>query len=370
MKLLAAGQGVGLDGLLKLCTSGSLTSLSNSMHQYKEASLSQRVSNAYAQGMLDVHRLRLLHEFAERGTIAGVAAALGYTPSAVSQQLAALEREAGAQLLDRTPRAAELTEAGRRLASRAAEILALVEAAEADLAAPEPAGRVAISAFPTAAVAFAPAVTRTARAHPGLSVLMRQTAGREVLRMVKAGQVDVAIADDWTGRLASGQQALRFYPLITDPLVLVVPRGHWASEPRNAVSLHKLRDEPWLAPPVGEASRRAVDQVLIAAGGVGEAPSEFEGLATILSLVARGTGIAILPRLTLAGGDARVAVRELPGASPARDIYAVARASSVRRPAITVIIRALTAAARGLQGGEVTPGRQPGSRRASASKDD
>ena len=300
--------------------------------------------------MLDFHRLRLLLEFAERGTIAATAAALGYTPSAVSQQLAVLEREAGATLLNRTARTAELTEAGKRLAGHAAEILALMEAAEADLAAPEPAGRVAISAFPTAAVAFAPALTRTVRAHPGLSLLLRQTAGGEVLRQVKTGRVDVAIVDDWTGRLASRPSALRFFPLVTDPLVLVVPRGHWAGDTRVPISLHRLRDEPWLATPAGEASRRAVDQVLAAAGGVAEAPSEFEGLATILSLVARGIGVALLPRLTLAGGDARVAVRELPGTSAARDLYAVARASSVRRPAVAVILRALTTAARGLPG--------------------
>ena len=300
--------------------------------------------------MLDAHRLRLLLEFAERGTITATAAALGYTPSAVSQQLAALEREAGTSLLNRTARAAELTEAGKRLAVHAAEILALMEAAEADLAAPEPTGRVAISAFPTAAVAFAPALTRTARAHPALSLLLRQTAGGEVLRQVRAGQVDVAIVDDWSGRFAASQAALRFFPLLTDPLVLVVPRGHWASDVRVPISLHDLRDEPWLATPAGEASRLAVDRVLAAAGGVADAPSQFEGLATILSLVARGIGIAILPRLTLAGGDARVVVRDLPGTSPARDLYAVARDSSVRRPAVAVIIRALTTAARGLPG--------------------
>src|SRR5215472_4619801 len=203
--------------------------------------------------MLEVHRLRLLLEFAERGTIAAAAGALGYTPSAVSQQLAALERETGAALLDRTARTAELTEAGQRLAARAAEILAMIEEAEADLAAPEPAGRVIISAFPTAAVAFAPALTRAARAHPGLGLLLRQTqSGQEVLRLVRAGQVDVAIVDDWTGRFAAGQPAIRFYPLITDPLVLVVPRSHWAASQHEPVALDKLRDEPWLAPPAGE----------------------------------------------------------------------------------------------------------------------
>ena len=93
--------------------------------------------------MLDVHRLRLLREFAERGTITATAAALGYTPSAVSQQLAALERESGAVAArPDSARSAELTDAGRKLAGHAAQILALIEAAEADLSAPEPSGRV------------------------------------------------------------------------------------------------------------------------------------------------------------------------------------------------------------------------------------
>jgi DNA-binding transcriptional LysR family regulator len=297
--------------------------------------------------MLDVHRLRLLREFAERGTIAAAAAALGYTASAVSQQLAVLEREAGAALLDRSARSAELTDAGRRLAGHAAGILAMIEAAEADLAAPEPVGRVAISAFPTASVAFAPELTRTVRAHQGLNLLLRQTQGNEGLRQVRAGQVDVAIVDDWARRPPAGQASgLHIYPLVRDPLVLVVPRRHWAADPAQPVALHRLSDEPWLAPPAGEPSRRAVDRVLAAAGATPPAPWEFEGLATILSLVARGIGVAILPRLTLAAGEGRVTVRELPGRSPARHVYAVARESGVRRPSVAVILTALTAAAR------------------------
>jgi DNA-binding transcriptional LysR family regulator len=297
--------------------------------------------------MLDPHRLRMLREFAERGTIAATAAALGYTPSAVSQQLAALEREAGAILLDRTARAAELTDAGRRLVDHAERILALIEAAEADLSAAGPTGRVTVTAFPTAAVAFGPALVRRVRASPGMSLLLRETQREEGLRLVRTAEADVALVADWTGRLASSDHGvLRFFPLIRDEVVLVVPRGHPAADPSRPVDLDRLRDEPWLAAPRGEPSRQAVDRLLAGTGGMPPAPWEFEGLSTVLSLVARGIGIAALPRLTLSVGDhRRVAVRELPGSAPAREVYAVARASSVRRPSVAVILSALEVAA-------------------------
>jgi DNA-binding transcriptional LysR family regulator len=324
--------------------------------------------------MLDLHRLRLLKEFAERGTIAATAAALGYTPSAVSQQLAALEREAGTALLDRTARSAELTDAGLRLAVHAERILAQVEEAEADLSvqATEPSGRVSVAAFPTAAAAFAPALARSLRAHPGLTLLLRQTQRAEGLRQVSSAEVDVALIDDWSGGLAgpgsagagsagagsagtgsagTGSSLLRFYPLVRDPLVLVVPRGHRLADPAEPVDLRQLRETSrWMAAPAGEPSRQAVDLLLAGVGGAPPVPWEFEGLGTILSLVARGIGIAAVPRLALAAGDARVAVRELPEGSPAREVYAVARAASVRRPSVAVILTALHDGAQHLPG--------------------
>jgi len=302
-----------------------------------------------------VHRLRLLSEFAEHGSIAATAAALGYTPSAVSQQLAALEREAGAALLDRTARSAELTGAGRRLAEHGRRILAMVEAAEADLSAQaqEPEGRVVVTAFPTAAAAFAPALARSLRAHRGLTLLLRQTQRGEGLRPVRSGEADVALVDDWSGRLPQQQEGqrgmLRYYRLIRDPLVLVAPRAHPVAS-QQRVQLRSLREEAWMVTPAGEPSRQAVDRLFANAGGAPPVSWEFEGLGTILSLVARGVGIAAVPRLALAAGAGRVAVRELPGIVPSRDVYAVARASSVRRPAISVVLAALHAAAKHLPG--------------------
>jgi DNA-binding transcriptional LysR family regulator len=306
--------------------------------------------------MLDIRRLRMLQEFAARGSIARTAEALGYTPSAVSQQLAVLEKEAGTPLLDRTARSAGLTDAGKRLASHAERILAMVEAAEADLSAhaAQPSGRVVVTAFPSAAVAFAPALARSLRQHQHLSLLLREADPAEGLQLVRSGEVEVAIVDDWTGRMSAdleaaeaGQGVLSYYHLVRDPLVLVVARDHPAADPERPVDLRALRNESWLAAPAGEPSREASDRLLAAVGLTPPVPSEFEGLGTVANLVARGLGIAIMPRLAVGAYERRVVVRELPaGLDLARDVFAVARTASVVRPSVGVIVASLRSAAK------------------------
>lgn len=315
----------------------------------------------------------MLHEFAARGSIARTAEALGYTPSAVSQQLAVLEREAGTPLLDRTARSAGLTAAGRRLAVHAERILAMVEEAESDLSAQaaEPSGRVVVTAFPSAAVAFAPALARSLRAHPKLSLLLREADPAEGLQLVRSGEVEAAIVDDWTGRLSAlvasppghastdsagdgdgadhGQGVLSYYHLVRDPLVLVVARDHPAANPDLPVDLRALRNEPWLAAPSSEPSRQATDRLLAAVGLTPPVPSEFEGLGTVANLVARGLGIAIMPRLAVGAYERRLVVRQLPaGLDLSRDVFAVARTASVARPSVAVIVSALRGAARSI----------------------
>src|SRR6202453_3486364 len=210
--------------------------------------------------MLDIRRLRMLHEFAARGSIARTADALGYTPSAVSQQLAVLEKEAGTALLDRTARSAGLTDAGRRLALHAELILAMVEQAESELSAQaaQPSGRVVVTAFPSAAVAFAPALANSLKEHPQLTLLLREADPAEGLKLARSGEVEVAIVDDWTGRMSADLEAaaanppgLSYYPLVRDPLVLVVSREHQAADPDSPVDLRALRNESWLAAPSG-----------------------------------------------------------------------------------------------------------------------
>jgi DNA-binding transcriptional LysR family regulator len=129
---------------------------------------------------------------------------------------------------------------------------------------------------------------------------------------------------------------------VRDPLVLVVPRGHPLADPAEPVDLRRLSETSrWMAAPAGEPSRVAVDRLLAAAGGAPAMPWEFEGLGTIMSLVSRGIGVAAVPRLALAAGEGRVVVRDLPGSDAARDVYAVARTASVRRPSVAVILAAL-----------------------------
>jgi DNA-binding transcriptional LysR family regulator len=247
----------------------------------------------------------------------------------------------------------------------------MVEEAESDLSAQaaEPSGRVVVTAFPSAAVAFAPALARSLRAHPKLSLLLREADPAEGLQLVRSGEVEAAIVDDWTGRLSAlvasppgqvtadgdgigadhGQGVLSYYHLVRDPLVLVVARDHPAANPDLPVDLRALRNEPWLAAPSGEPSRQATDRLLAAVGLTPPVPSEFEGLGTVANLVARGLGIAIMPRLAVGAYERRLVVRELPaGLDLARDVFAVARTASVARPSVAVIVSALRGAARSI----------------------
>jgi DNA-binding transcriptional LysR family regulator len=300
--------------------------------------------------MLDLRRLHLLREFSVRGTIAATAHALGYTPSAVSQQLAALERETGVALLDRSPRGAELTDAGRLLVAHAEEILALVEAAESIMAEQSDValGVVTVTAFPTAAVAFAPLLAPPLRRHGGMQLVLRQTLLATGTQRVRSREVDIALVDDWTGQHPGRgpDSGLRHIHLLADPMVLAVPRDHALADPERPVVLEDLLGESWIVAPEGERSRYGTDRLLAEVGGLPSAAWEFEGLGTILSLVSRGIGIAAVPALAMVGGPAGLVYRRLPGSAPERHVYAVLRPASLRRPAVQVTLAALRDAAR------------------------
>ncbi|SDH81150.1 DNA-binding transcriptional regulator, LysR family [Sinosporangium album] len=304
--------------------------------------------------MLDLRRLVLLCEFARRGSIAATATYLGYSASAVSQQLAELEREAGTALLDRTARSAELTDAGRRLVGHAEQILSLVEEAKSDLSSHGniPSGRVVVTAFPTGAIAFAPILARALRRYEQLTLRMRQGHAQNAIRDVQSGDADIALIDIWDNdAVERNSSTLRFFPLLHDPLVLVLPSDHALAESTNIIDVATLRNENWMAAPAGEPSRIHFDRLIGAVDG--EPPDilwEFEGLGALLVLVSEGLGIAVVPGLTLAAGVGGIAVRHLPTSHTGRVVLAVVRRASIKRPAVSVTLKALHGAARELAG--------------------
>lgn len=197
--------------------------------------------------MVDVHRLRLLRELSARGTIAATAQACSLTPSAVSQQLAQLQREAGVALLLRDGRRLALTEAGRALVARAERILAEVERAEAELAAlsTSASGTVRIGAFPTGASTLVPSAVAAGRsAHPELTALVQQRKTRDGLLALKSGHVALVYECDQLPELADA--GMELVPLLTEPLLAALPPS--LDNGQDSVRLAELADQPRIAP--------------------------------------------------------------------------------------------------------------------------
>ena len=247
---------------------------------------------------LDVRRMRVLREVAGRGTIAAAARALSFTPSAVSQQLAALEREAGVALLDRQGGRVRLTEAGRRLVARTEAILVELEAASAELsaAAADVAGDLHIAAFPSAERALlAPAVAALLAQHPGVRVRTTELEPEAALPALRLGDVDAVICHEDTERPAPPDDRLERVDLMEDPLRLVLPAGHPADA--EAVALASLAGARWVATPPGTACRAIVDRACGEAGYVPDVPFHANEFGVLAAFVAAGLGVAMIPAL-------------------------------------------------------------------------
>ena len=197
--------------------------------------------------MLEVRRLRLLREVAARGTLAAAAEALNFTPSAVSQQLAVLERETGVRLLERSGRRVRLTDAGSRLVEHAELVLAQLEQAEADLARGQKTvrGMVRLGAFPTAARGLVPGAAALLRAaHPDLRVVLHELEPHESLPAVRLGELDVAVIHQYDLLPRRREPGVTSTLLAEDPLSVALPPDHPAAG--DAIRLSDLRDERWI----------------------------------------------------------------------------------------------------------------------------
>jgi DNA-binding transcriptional LysR family regulator len=290
--------------------------------------------------MLEVRRLQALRAVVDRGSVTAAAAALGYTPSAVSQQVAALEKEAGTALLERVGRGVRPTAAGRLLAEHAAAIGARIgeaEAALADLRAGRT-GRLAVRYFATAGAALVPpALARFRRAHPGVAVDLRLVDPDDPLPDVEDGRADLAIVV----RPAQPRPGIRLVHLRHDPYRVVLPRGHRLAA-RRAVDLAELADEPWVGSETPPSPCLGI--VLDACAAAGFAPRvvvESDDYATAQGFVAAGLGVALVPLVGLVAGHRGVVVRPVRRPEPVRAIVAAVRESALDEPALRGLLDAL-----------------------------
>ncbi|MEV7520225.1 LysR substrate-binding domain-containing protein [Streptomyces sp. NPDC091371] len=260
--------------------------------------------------MLDVRRLRLLRELARRGTIAAVAEALAFSPSAVSQQLAVLEREAGLPLLERTGRRVRLTPAGQHLVEHAEAVLERLEQAEADLAEARGglAGALRIGAFPTATRAIVPAaLVALARRHPGLEPMVSETDPAAVAHALRAGDLDVALVHEYDFVPAAQEPGLATEPLYEEAMYVAAPAAGAAEPDEDPVDriaqgavLRRHAGAPWITATPGTLCHAMTLRACQAAGFTPRVRHQVDEFATVLALVAAGQGVAVVPQLGIA----------------------------------------------------------------------
>ncbi|WP_433203800.1 LysR substrate-binding domain-containing protein [Dactylosporangium sp. CS-047395] len=283
---------------------------------------------------------------ASTGSVVGAAAVLHVTTSAVSQQLARLERETGQELSERQGRGLRLTPAGVLLAGHAAELLAHAERVEAALAEHRGvvAGPLRVAAFATAARGLLPQVLRDLRArHAGLVVGLAELEPHEALPLLRRGELDVVVVQDWVADPLAVGEGLGRRELLEDRFDVAVPVGHWAAG-RSSVEVGELGGEEWISWSRGQICH---DWLLGTFRGLGVEPRVAHTASehsTQFALVGAGLGIAVVPRLgreAVPDGVRMVAITPV----AVRRVFAVWRLTTSPRPAIGAALTALDQAA-------------------------
>ncbi|TCM45260.1 LysR family transcriptional regulator [Kribbella sp. VKM Ac-2568] len=294
--------------------------------------------------MIDLGRLRALHAVAIHGSVGSAADALGYTPSAISQQLAKLERETRTVLVEKRGRGIVLTDAAQQLAATAAQVLELVEAAELTLEEQhgQAIGSLLIAAFPTAARGLLPAVLpRLIDDNPALDVRVSETDPFEAVAAVARGEIHIAVVHDWHNTPLALPDELSRVKLGSDPADVLLPATHRLAG-KEFVRADDLVGERWICQPTGSICHDWLIRTMRKAGVEPDVAYSVAEYQTQLAMLARGIGIGLLPRLGRGPlPEGVVAVPLQP--APSRRLYAVWRTATARRPAIAVTLAALKA---------------------------
>ena len=295
---------------------------------------------------LDLHSIRIVRAIAEHGTISAAARALGYSQPAISQHLRRSEARLGTPLVIRSGRGVRLSEAGQVVARHAVAITSALDAASGDLAelVGLAAGTVRVAAFPTASSTLVPRLLGSMRQrHPGITVGYVEAEPPEAIAMLRDGAVDLAITFAYPGDRSDPHRpadvSLESVPLFTEPVVLAIPDRHALAD-RHQVALADLAEERWIA-----GCPLCRGHLLAACEAVGVTPNielETDNAIAVLTLVAAGLGVALLPQLALATAPVPpgATVRSTTPSSD-RSIQLVVQNGSRRVPSIAATIELL-----------------------------
>jgi DNA-binding transcriptional LysR family regulator len=295
--------------------------------------------------MLDVKQLRVLKAVAEHGSFSAAAEALSYTQPAISQQIAALEKQAGTMLVDRTSRGVRLTDAGLALVDHAEAVLARLAAAEAELEAMAGVrgGRVRLASFPTAGASLVPpAVALFTQRHPRVELGFVEREPEEAAQMLRAAELEVAIVFEYAEydqpEIDRFYEGIELHRLVDDPMYLALPLGHpAANKPR--VRLRDLSDETWIQESGNHSwCGRFHETACLAAGFRPKVGFRSDDYNVVQGLVAAGVGISLLPGLSLTNVREDIVVRSLGRNPPTRRIAAATLAGRYRSPATDAML--------------------------------
>lgn len=308
--------------------------------------------------MLNVSRLRVLREVANRGSFSAAADALAYTQSAISQQIAALEAEVGMTLLERRPRGVRLTAAGRTLVEHTEGILARLEAAETELEelAGLRGGALRMASFPTAGATLMPLAIAEFRArHPEVELTLAEGEPEEIAPRLQAGELDLALlfefadASDPLAENLTRSESLTRVELLEDPLYLALPRKHPLAR-RKELRLEDLHAEAWVQTSQLSPCATHVVRCCHAAGFEPNVSFESDDYQTVQGLVAAGVGVAFIPELALSVVREDILVRALAPAPPVRQVIVAVPSGGRLSPAAPAMLQILQEAASGYEG--------------------
>ena len=293
--------------------------------------------------MLDVKRLRVLREVAAKGSFSAAAESLAYTQSAVSQQIAALEREAGTKLVERSARGVRLTEAGRALVKHADVILARLADAEAELEAIAGlrGGRLRLVSFATAGATIMPrAIALFRDRHPFVELTLEPAEPPEALDMLRAGACDIALTID-APFACLDEEGVDKTHLLDDPMYVAMPIGHPLAG-KSQIKLEELASDPWL----GGSSGGCPDTLILqracnVAGFEPRIAFHSDDYLAIQGFVAAGMGVSLIPDLALLATRDDVAIRSVTGEPPVRVIQAATMRDGYRSPAVDAMLSVL-----------------------------